>query len=442
MSEIIDSISLDDGAIQVNDKKTINGWALYDWANSAYFLVISTAIFPAYFLANTPEMIRIFGGEVSNSSLLSYTVSFSYLIIVILSPLLSGIADYGNKRMFFLKTFTIIGSLACIALYFFSGEVKMWLGVSAFMLATIGCAGGLVFYDAYLPEIASEDRFDQVSAKGYAFGYIGSVILLVMILYLALNPQVFGIQSETLPYRIGFVMVGLWWLGFAQITFKRLPKGELGLITRKMLSKGMKEIKLVAKDILSKKEILKFLAAMFFYNAGVQTVIYLASAFGTKELGFTADKLIIVILLLQLLAMVGAYIFARVSKVIGNKYALIIMNAIWILICLGAFFVTSDIQFYLIACGVGLVLGGIQSLSRSTFSKMVDEHKGDLTSYFSFYDVLFKLSVVFGTFVFGFIEQITSNMRYSVLGLAIFFIVGIIILTRVKVNFRAEKVVV
>ncbi|GLR17473.1 MFS transporter [Portibacter lacus] len=423
--------------IKVNDKKTINGWAIYDWANSAYFLVISTAIFPAYFLSNTPEIVSLLGMEMTNSSLYSYAVSFSYIVIVLLSPLLSGIADFGNKRMYFLKLFTIFGSLACIALYFFAGVGQMWLGVTAFILATIGCAGGIVFYNAYLPEIVTEDRFDAVSAKGYSFGYIGSVLLLVMILVLAMKPDWFGITSETLPYRIGFVMVGLWWIGFAQITFKRLPGSGLGKITKEMMSKGVGEIKGVYQKLKQQPNILRFLTSFFFYSAGVQTVIYLASAFGSKELGFDTINLITVILILQFLAMIGAYLFAQVSKRIGNKWALIIMNTIWIAICFAAFFVVSHMQFYVIAGFVGLVMGGIQSLSRSTYSKMVDENKEDLTSYFSFYDIVYKLSVVVGTFVFGLIEHLTSNMRYSILGLAIFFIIGILLLTTVKVKFKA-----
>ncbi len=424
-------------AIKVNDRKTINGWALYDWANSAYFLVISTAIFPAYFLSNTPEIISLLGLEMTNSSLYSYSVSFSYLVIVLLSPILSGIADFGNKRMYFLKLFTIVGSLACVALYFFAGVGQMWLGTTAFILATIGCAGGIVFYNAYLPEIVTEDRFDSVSAKGYSYGYIGSVLLLIMILVLAMKPQWFGITSETLPYRIGFVMVGLWWIGFAQITFRRLPGSGLGKISKEMLAKGVSEIKGVFQDLKKQPNILRYLTAFFFYSAGVQTVIYLASAFGSKELGFTTVNLITVILILQFLAMVGAYLFAQVSKRIGNKWALIIMNIIWISICLLAFFVVSHLQFYIIAGFVGLVMGGIQSLSRSTYSKMVEENKGDLTSYFSFYDIVYKLSVVIGTFVFGLIEQLTSNMRFSILGLAVFFVIGILVLFSVKIKFKA-----
>lgn len=428
-------------AIKINDKKTINGWAIYDWANSAYFLVISTAIFPAYFLSNTPEVVSLLGLEMSNSSLYSYSVSFSYIIIVFLSPLLSGIADFGDKRMYFLKLFTVFGSLSCIALYFFAGVGQMWLGTTAFILATIGCAGGLVFYDSYLPEIATEDRLDSVSAKGYSFGYIGSVLLLLMILVLAMKPQWFGITSETLPYRIGFVMVGLWWIGFAQITFKRLPSSKIGKITKEMMSKGVREIRTVYAELRNKPQILRYLTAFFFYSAGVQTVIYLASAFGAKELGFTTINLITVILILQFLAMVGAYLFAEVSRRIGNKMALVIMNLIWISICLAAYFVVSHLQFYIIAGFVGLVMGGIQSLSRSTYSKMVDENKGDLTSYFSFYDIVYKLSVVIGTFVFGLIEQLTSNMRFSILGLATFFVIGILLLLTVKFKMKDGNLV-
>jgi len=431
-------MSTTSNAIKIHDRKTISGWAIYDWANSAYFLVISTAIFPAYFLSNTPELVSIAGFEMSNSSLYSYSVSFSYLVIVILSPILSGIADFGNKRMYFLKLFTIVGSIACIALYFFAGVGQMWLGTTAFILATIGCAGGIVFYNAYLPEIVTEDRVDSVSAKGYSYGYIGSVLLLIMILVLAMKPQWFGITSETLPYRIGFVMVGLWWIGFAQITFKRLPGSGIGKISKEMLSKGMDEIRTVFSKLRKQPNILRYLTSFFFYSAGVQTVIYLASAFGSKELGFTTIDLITVILILQFLAMVGAYLFAQVSKQIGNKWSLIIMNMIWIAICLAAFFVVSRGQFYIIAGFVGLVMGGIQSLSRSTYSKMVEENREDLTSYFSFYDIVYKLSVVVGTFVFGLIEHLTSNMRYSILGLAIFFIVGILLLFTVQVKFRTD----
>lgn len=413
----------------LNDKKTINGWAIYDWANSAYFLVISTAIFPAYFIERTSEKIHIFGMEITNSSLYSYAVSLSYLIIVVLSPILSGIADYGGKRMFFLKLFTFIGSISCIFLSFFTGDVDLWLGTTAFMLATIGAAGGLVFYNAYLPEIATEDKYDMVSAKGYAYGYIGSVLLLIAILFISLKPLLFGIpENTTIPYRLGFAMVGIWWLGFAQITFKRLPKGNDEGLSMKMIKKGFDEINGVFRKLKKNTNLIKFLLAVFFYSAGVQTVIYLATVFAKEELNFGTKELIIIILILQLVAIVGAYIFAWISDKLGNKTGLIIMVVIWLLLSVTAYFVQNKLQFYFLAAMVGMVLGGIQSQSRSAYSKIIDSEKKDLTSYFSFYDIVLKLSIVVGTFAFGIVNEITGDLRQSVLSLAFFFLIGLILL--------------
>ncbi len=415
--------------MKLNDKKTINGWAIYDWANSAYFLVISTAIFPAYFIARTSEKIHIFGYEITNSSLYSYAVSVSYLIIVVLSPVLSGIADYGGKRMFFLKLFTYIGSISCIFLSFFTGDVDLWLGTTAFMLATIGAAGGLVFYNAYLPEIVTEDKYDKVSAKGYAYGYIGSVILLIAILFISLKPLLFGIpENTTIPYRLGFAMVGIWWIGFAQITFKRLPKGNNEIFSKKMIIKGFNEIYGVFIKLKKNSNLIKFLLAVFFYSAGVQTVIYLATVFAKEELKFGTDELIIIILILQIVAILGAYIFAYISDKLGNKSGLIIMVLIWLALSVSAYFVQNKFQFYFLAAMVGMVLGGIQSQSRSSYSKIIDSEKKDLTSYFSFYDIVLKLSIVIGTFAFGFVNEITGDLRSSVLSLAFFFLIGLILL--------------
>ena len=420
--------------LQINDKKVINAWALFDWANSSYALVISTAIFPAYFIAFTPDKINILGGEVSNTSLYSYAVSVSYLIVAFLSPLLSGIADFGGKRKYFLKLFTIIGSLSCIALYFFDGESRLWLGTSAFILATIGFAGGIVFYNAYLPEIVSEDRYDKVSAKGYAYGYIGSVILLLAILMMINYPGFFGIKDPALPARIGFVLVGLWWLGFSQISFKYLPKDKITRISVNLFSKGFEEIKMVFKQLKRQKNLKKFLASFFFYSAGVQTVIYLATIFAKEELNFAIDELILTVLILQLVAIGGAFLFAQISKWKGNKFSLMAMLVIWIFICLMAYAVEEKWQFYLISALVGMVMGGIQPLSRSTYSKLLEDKTKDVTSYFSFYDVLYKLSIVAGTLLFGLVNQITGSMRNSVLVLVIFFVAGMIFLSFVSLK--------
>jgi len=424
-----------------NDKKVINGWALYDWANSTYYLVIATAIFPVYFISVTRSDIRLFGDfSVSNSSLYSYVVSLSYLIIATLSPFLSGIADFGGKRMFFLKFFTTMGAIACAGMFLFTGDATLWLGTGLFAIATIGAAGGQVFYNAYLPEIVTPDQYDRVSAKGYALGYIGSVLLLLLILFISQKPLWFGIpESSNLPYRLGFVFVGVWWLGFAQITFNRLPKGQKGAITRSMILKGFQEIVLVFNRLRQSKNLSLFLISMLFYSAGVQTVIYLASVFATEELKFETTELIIVILLLQIIAIFGAYIFAWISRWMGNKRTLLLQIVIWIAITVLAFLVESKTQFYLIAGLVGLVMGGIQSLSRSTYSKLVDDHPEDLTSYFSFYEIVIKVSIILGTFLFGLVNHIFGGLRMSVLSLSFLFITGFILLLFVRVARRKRE---
>ena len=420
--------------VQLNDKKIINGWAFFDWANSSYALVIAVAIFPAYFIRQTDPFIPVFGFEISNSSLYAFSISFAYLIISILIPLLSGIADYSGRRLFFLKGFTTIGSIACLSLFFFRGMDQIELGLAAFMLATIGFDGGKVFYNSYLPIISTEDQYDRVSAKGFSFGYIGSVILLLTNLAIIMNPHWLGLEEGSLPVRLSFIMVGLWWILWAQIPFRRLPKDQKVKIDRNLLKKGRDEILMVWHALKPKKNIKRFLISFFCYSAGVQTVLYLASTFAEKELNFDTAELIVIILILQIVAIGGAYFFAFVSKLRGNKFSLMLMLCIWIVICIMAYFVFEKLQFYLIAALVGLVMGGIQSMSRSTYSKLINEHSEDVTSYFSFYEVLEKMAIVFGTFSFGFIEQISGGMRNSILVLGIFFLAGILMLAFVRIE--------
>lgn len=417
--------------MELNDKRTINGWAFFDWANSAYYLVISTAIFPIYFSNVATAQVKIFGGSISSSAIYSFSVTLAYILITLVSPLLSGIADYSGRRMYFLKSFTLVGAIGCIGLFLFHSPQTMWIGTTAFILGTIGAAGGLVFYDSYLPIIATEDQYDRVSAKGYAYGYIGSVLLLIFCLGMIQKPEWFGISNPTLPSRISFVLVGLWWFGFAQITFHRLPKDERISDVKHLLNKGWHELILVWHKIKDDTHIKRYLISYFFYIAGVHTVIYMASIFASQELGFGGTELILTILLLQLIAIPGALLFARISKWKGNKFSLIIQIVIWILICGGAYVTTEKWQFFSIAGFVGLVLGGIQSLSRATYAKLLEGRKDDPTSFFSFYDIVSKLAIVSGTFMFGLVNSITGNMRMSVLALALFFIMGLIIMTTV-----------
>ncbi|MDX1667407.1 MAG: MFS transporter, partial [Saprospiraceae bacterium] len=396
---------------RLNDPKVINAWALFDWANSAFALVITVAIFPAYFAAVTDDTIHMLGMDISNSSLYAFAISASYLTIAAFSPLLSGIADYGGRKKFFLQFFTVLGSLSCLSLFFFKSMDQLAIGTLGFILAMIGFAGGLVFYNSYLPEITTEDRYDRVSARGFSFGYIGSVLLLISNLIIISNYEWLGLPSEGFATRLAFVMVGLWWIGFALIPFYYLPPDPDGKPTTRLLSKGMEELKKVWRAAQYQPNVKRFLIAFFCYSAGVQTVLFLAATFAEKELQFDTSQLIIVILILQIIAIGGAYLFARISDWRGNKFSLISMLLIWTAICLFAYFVQTSLQFYFVAGFVGLVMGGIQSLSRSTYSKLIPPKTKDTTSYFSFYDVLEKVAIVVGTFGFGFIDQLTGSMR-------------------------------
>ncbi len=414
-------------AIELNNKKTINAWTMYDWANSVYPLVITSAIFPIFYEAKTDETINFLGHNFVNTELYSYVISLSYIIVAFLSPMLSGIADYSGNKKSYMRVFCYLGALACMTFFFFDVNYIGW-GMLSVLLGSIGFSGSLVFYNAYLPEIATPDLHDKVSAKGFSRGYIGSSSLLIICLVMIM---VFKVPAEH-----AFVLTGLWWIGFSQITFRGLPTNVYGHKPEgNRFAKGFNELKKVWQQFSDNKALKRYLASFFVYSMGVQTIMIMAVFFGTKEItwGSPEEKdtgLIISILVIQFIAVVGAYLTAFISKKIGNIKALGIIVFIWILICIGAYaLVYTPTQFYIAAATIGFVMGGIQSLSRSTYSKLLPETE-DHASYFSFYDVLEKLGIVVGTFGFGFIEGMFS-IRESVLMLIIFFIVGFVLLLRV-----------
>ena len=422
---------------KLNDPKVIRGWCMYDWANSVYSLVITSAIFPVYYQAVTTgaegqDVVNFFGFSIVNSVLYSYALSLSFLLVAPLLPLLSGIADYTGKKKSFMKFFVYLGGIACMGLYFFRGQ-NIEYGIACSMLASIGYAGSIVFYDAFLPEIVSEDRFDAVSASGYSMGYYGSVILLIVNLLMITFWSSIGFPDQGTATRFAFLLVGVWWIGFSQIAFLRLPDNPFGQKAgSRVIFNGYRELQKVWQSLTAYPNLKKYLFAYFFYNMGVQTVMYLAATFGAKELKLEDSKLIVTVLIIQLVASVGAHVSARVSKRRGNKYALMILIAIWIVVCGMAYFTTNEYQFYGVAFTVGLVMGGIQSLSRATYSKLIPVNSIDHASYFSFYDVTFNLSIVFGTFFYGLIEHVSGSMRNSTLAQAAFFIVGMILLRQVQ----------
>ena len=414
---------------------------MYDWANSVYSLTITTAVFPIYFEnvttdADGGKMVEFFGWVLPNTVLYSYALSFSFLLTALIIPLLTGIADYTGKKKLFLKIFAYVGSAACAGMFFFEAE-NLEFGVLMAVLASVGYSGSLVFYDAFLPEIATEDRFDKLSARGYSLGYIGSVILLIFNLVMIEAPGIFGLEDGSLPARISFLTVAVWWAGFAQIPFNRLPENPYKRKAQKgWVKKGYQELVLIYGQVKRLPQLKRYLIAYFFFNGGVQAVMYLASLFGAKELKMETQYLILTVLIIQLVAIGGAYLFADLSEKRGNIYSLMTMIVIWIVVCLAAFFVQNDVQFFILAFFVGIIMGGIQALSRATYSKLIPEDTEDYASFFSFYDVTFNLSIVAGTLAYGSIEFLTGSMRYSALGLIVFFLIGLILLKSIRVNIK------
>jgi MFS transporter, UMF1 family len=421
----------------LNNQQTVRAWYMYDWANSVYSLVITSAIFPVYYKAvavtNGSDQVDFFGFSIRNSSLYSYSLSFSFLIVAAILPLLSGVADYTGRKKDFMKFFVWLGGLACMGLYFFEDVNSLEWGIFCSIMASIGYSASLVFYDAFLPEIVSEEFYDRTSAKGYSMGYYGSVILMVLCLVLILGYSNFGFANEGSATRFSFLLVGAWWIGFSFIPFYYLPDNPFNRNpSGNIWTKGYQEIRKVWDTLSEQKDLKKFLAAFFFYNMGVQTVMYLAALFGTDVLKLESGKLIQTVLIIQIVGSAGAWFFARLSGRRGNRFALLVMITIWIFICVASYFITSEYEFYLLACVVGLVMGGIQALSRATYSKLIPQGTVDHTSYFSFYDVTYNLSIVLGTFSYGLIDQITGNMRYSALTLGLYFIVGMLILLSIR----------
>lgn len=430
-----------------NIPRTLTAWTYYDWANSVHSLVIVSSIFPVYFSATALNetggaVINFLGISIKNSVLFSYTISAAFLFTALLSPICSAIADYSGRKKAFMKVFCYTGAISCSLLYFFTQETTTF-AVICFWLSLIGWSGSIVFYNSYLPDIATEDQYDRVSARGYSMGYIGSVLLMVVNLVVILKREWFGNISEGMASRIAFLTVGVWWIGFAQIPFSRLPDAARPDVAQpdalkkaehqqgSYLLNGFRELRHVWTELQQQTLTKRFLVAFFVYNMAVQTVMYVATIFGSDELKLPGQSLIITILLIQLVAIPGAYGFSRLSERLGNTYALMVAVVIWIGVCAGAYFVQTQSQFFGLAAIVGLVMGGIQSLSRSTYSKLIPATTTDTTSYFSFYDVTEKVSIVLGTLVYGLIEQLTGSMRNSVLGLLVLFIMGLVLLWRI-----------
>lgn len=427
-------------------KKVLNAWAFYDWANSVYSLVISSAVFPifygALFRLAEVEQVSVFGVMIARGPLISYLSSAAFVLIALATPLISGVADYmGNKKVF-LKFFCYLGAASCIALYWFSLE-HIYLSLLCYFFGLVGSWLSIAIYNSYLPDIAYKDQQDRVSARGFAMGYIGSVLLLLLNLAMVMRPNWFGIEgteenpAEMMAMRYSFITVGLWWILFSQYTFRHMPKGYKKEGDRKQLILGgFNELKKVRLEISTQLFLRKYLWAFFIYSMAVQTILLIAAYFGEQEIDWGSDNqrtvgLIVSILLIQIVAMVGSVITGRLAERLNNISMLIVINVIWLLLCIYAYFVETPSDFYLAAAWVGLVMGSIQTLSRSTYSQNLPDTQ-DTTSYFSFYEVAEKVGIVIGTFIFGYIAQLTGSMRGAALFLGVFFLVGALLLARLK----------
>jgi UMF1 family MFS transporter len=427
-------------AIKKGNSKVLWAWAFYDWANSVYALVISSSIFPLFFgqlfRQKNIETISFFGSQKSGETIISYVTAFGFIVIAFMSPLLSGIADYMGNKKFFMKFFCYLGAGSCMLLYFFDLH-NLYFGLCCYTLALIGYWGSLVFYNSYLPDIALKEQQDSISARGYSLGYVGSVILLVINLAMVmLVPD----DSKMQMMKYSFVLVGIWWLGFSQYTYYYLPNQKTGKkIHKDIVFKGFRELQKVWKHIQTLAVLKRYLGAFFVYSMAVQTIMIIAAYFGEKEVDWGSPSartsgLIGSILLIQLIAVFGAYLTSKASTYFGNIKVLFVLNILWILICIDAYFISTPMDFYIAACCVGLIMGGIQSLSRSTYSKLIPNDVVDTTSFFSFYDVSEKIGIVIGMFTYGFIADITGKMQNAILFLILFFALGAFLLYKLLQN--------
>ncbi|MGQ0737725.1 MAG: MFS transporter, partial [Bacteroidota bacterium] len=424
--------------MQTAPKKVVNSWAMYDWASSAYNLVITSTIFPTYFDAIAVDnadvsktSVTFLGRQFENSALYNYAIALAMLIVAFMSPLLSSIADYKGNKKKFLNFYLTLGSIACASMYFFEQDT-LTLGVTAIIIACVGFWGAQVFYNSYLPEIAAVEDRDRVSAKGFAYGYVGSVLLQIVCFVFVMMPEKFGITKDKAA-QLSFLLVGIWWWGFGQFSLRRLPNSVpagSGDLRHNIISKGYNELRKVWTQVRQMPKLKRFLLSFFFYNMGVQTVMLVAAIYGKGELEIPTDNLIIAILIIQLIAIPGAFTISRLSSRIGNIKTLMWLVVIWIGVCFIAYSLPKGgiYEFYALGAAVGFIMGGIQSLSRSTHAKLIPADTRDTVSFFSFYDVTEKIAAVVGIFSFGLITELTGSQRSSTLALAIFFVIGLCLL--------------
>ena len=424
-----------------NDKKTIFGWCMYDWANSAYGTTVVAALLPNYFaLAVVGEAgVSVAGQTFSATTLWGYMLGASALVVFFCAPVLGAIADFSAAKKKFLIGFAYTGSLFATLLYFCTaGDV--WLTVLLFVGSQVCFVAANVFYDAFLPQIATPERLDAVSSRGYAFGYVGGGLQFAIALALVARHNVIGI-SESMAARIGIGMAGIWWAGWTLFTVKflkelrrgRLSYGESGeemdnaqLRWHDYLKIGISRTIATAKKVRRFKHLTLFLIAYLVYNDGIHTVSTMATIYGTQELNLSTTVLMVTLLAVQIIAIGGALVFSRIANLLGTKRTVMLTLLLWSGVVTYAYFTRTATEFFLLGAVVGLVLGGSQALSRSFYGAMIPEEAS--AEFYGFYSVFSKFSATFGPLTFAFIAQVTGNARLSIISLVVFFVVGLVLL--------------
>jgi MFS transporter, UMF1 family len=413
------------------DKKTQLSWALYDFGNSAFATTMLAAILPIFYSSVAANTID----DGLATSYWGYANSIAVLIVAILAPILGAIADFSAAKKKFLRFFAFMGMIASVSLAF-TGEGDYIFVAVLFIIGSIGFSGANIFYDAFLPEVADDDDIDKVSSKGFALGYVGGGILLLINVVMILKPALFGLDVVG-AMKVSFAMVGIWWLIFSIPLLRNIHDEKRQPVKRDKayIAIGFSRIGNTFKEIKQFKQLLLFLFAFWLFNDGISTIIRMATIYGT-EIGIGQNDLIVALLITQFVGIPSTFFFGWLAGKISPKRALMITLFVYLGIVILGYFMNSAIHFYILATIVGLVQGGAQALSRSIYGRMVPANKKG--EFFGFYGISSKFSAVFGPFLFGFVGQLTGNSRYGILSLIFFFIAGIIILSFVNVQKGVE----
>jgi len=414
-------------------KQSWFGWCMYDWANSAFATVILSAVLPVYFVSLVPEEgARIsflgFNHIFRASSLWGYAVSCSMLIVAITSPYLGSRADRLSIHRRFLFAYCLFGVLATSFL-FFATPGRYLLAAFLFICANIGFAGSNVFYNAFLPKLAANHELDRLSSRGFAYGYIGGGIALLLVFGMIQGYSFLGFADKGAASRAGFLLTGLWWFLFAVPTYLyvRIPASPIMVNSR---HRGIRGYFRIFAEIKKHPSLLLFLIAFLFYNDGIQTIIVVAAIFAREELGLSQVTILSCFLMIQFVAMPGTLLFGRLAEVSGAKRSLYLALFLFILVTIYAYFMNKAWEFWLLGFVIAIILGGSQAVSRSLFSSLIPE--GKHAEFFGFYAISAKFASIFGPLLFALIIDITGSARLSILALTFFFVTGMLVLTQVK----------